>query len=170
MAKADLTAQRLRELLHYDPLTGVFTWLVDVGPMKSIKAGTVAGSFTGKNGRLLIGTGRRVYRASRLAFLFMTGDWPEGDAEHKDGDPTNDRWANLRDTTHKVNTQNRRTPTRTKKSGLPLGVSIRKRDGAIIANICIDGRQVYLGQFADAQQAHKVYLDAKRRHHEGCTI
>lgn len=170
MAKTDLTAQRLREILHYDPLTGVFTWLIDVGPMKSIRAGTVAGSPTGKSGRTWIGTGRKVYYASRLAFLYMTGKWPQGDAEHRDGDPTNDRWENLRDTTHKVNTQNRRSPTRTKKSGLPLGVSIRKRDGAIIANICIDGKQVYLGQFADAEQAHQAYLDTKRKKHEGCTI
>jgi hypothetical protein len=68
-----LTAERLREVLDYNPETGVFTWKVRTSIR--VVAGKVAGS-VGKRGYLIIGVGGRNYYAHRLAWLHMTGEWP----------------------------------------------------------------------------------------------
>ena len=169
MATSNLTAQRLREVLHYNPETGIFTWLVNAGRWGRIKAGTPSGS-PDANGYLRSQVDGTLYYCNRLAFLYMAGRWPDGIAEHRDGVPSNNRWGNLRDVSQHTNTENRRKPTRNKRSGLPLGVSVDRRDGAIFASITVGGRWTYLGRFKSAEAAHQAYLDAKRRLHQGCTV
>lgn len=169
MATANLTAQRARELLNYDPDTGIITWRVDVGRWGRIKAGTATGS-PDHNGHLRIQVDGTLYYSHRLAWLMTTGCWPTGDVDHIDGSPANNRFANLRDVPHQINTENRRRAHRNKQSGLPMGVSLDKRDGALRADITVNGRARSLGRFSDAQQAHEAYLKAKRELHSGCTI
>jgi hypothetical protein len=169
MVNSKLTAQRVRELLHYDPDTGVFTWRINAGRWGRIKAGTPSGS-PDADGYLRSQVDGTLYYCNRLAFLYMLGRWPNGVAEHRDGVPANNRWENLRDATQQVNTENRRRPIRNKRSGLPLGVSLDRRDGAIVASITVNGRWKYLGRFQDAETAHQAYLDAKRKLHRGCTV
>lgn len=169
MAKTDLTAQRLRELLDYNPETGVFTWRVDVGRWGRIKAGTATGS-PDAFGHLRIQVDGTLYYSHRLAWLYMTGTWPENEVDHRDTVPHNNKWINLRDKTHRVNTENRRRPTHGKKSGMPIGVSVDKRDGAIRADITVDGRAISLGRHPTPEIAHAAYLKAKRRMHEGNTL
>ena len=86
-----LSANRLRKLLYYAPATGVFRWRVRKGP---INVGTVAGSILPRY-RVICIDGK-IYRANRLAWLYMTGKWPKleiGYINHKTSDI---RWANLR--------------------------------------------------------------------------
>ena len=66
-----ITAERLRELLHYDPVTGIFT---NIAPRKKIVVGSVAGSLDQESGYWMIGLERRRYYAHRLAWLYMTGE------------------------------------------------------------------------------------------------
>ncbi|AOG25256.1 HNH endonuclease signature motif containing protein [Acidovorax sp. RAC01] len=169
MATANLTAQRLRELLNYDPETGIFTWKVNAGRWGRIKAGTETGS-PDLTGHLRIQVDGTLYYAHRLAWLMQTGAWPLGDVDHMDGVPGNNRWRNLRDVPHQTNAENRRKAHRNKQSGLPMGVSIDKRDGGIRADITVNGRARSLGRFDDPEQAHAAYLKAKRELHSGCTI
>ena len=169
MAKRDRTAQRAHELLHYDSITGVFTWKVDVGRWGRIKAGSVTGS-TDAHGSLRIHIDGVLRYAHRVAWLMMTGAWPDGDIDHIDGNPANNSFSILRDVPHQTNTENRRRAHRNKASGLPMGVSIDRRDGAIRADITVNGRARSLGRFANPAQAHKAYIEAKRRLHAGCTI
>lgn len=169
MATANLTAQRVRELLNYDPETGIFTWKVNVGRWGRIKAGTETGS-PDLHGHLRIQVDGTLYYAHRLAWLMQTGAWPLGDVDHMDGAPGNNCWRNLRDVPHQTNTENRRKAHRNKRSGLPMGVSIDKRDGGIRADITVNGRARSLGRFDDPEQAHAAYLKAKRELHGGCTI
>ena len=93
MAKADLTAARLRELLHYDPDTGVFTWRVRRGVAS---AGSVAGNTT-KDGRVSIYVDNISYRAARLAWLYVYGEWPIKDVGYKNRDCRDTRIDNLMD-------------------------------------------------------------------------
>lgn len=169
MATNDLTPERLREMLHYDSGTGVMTWRVNVGRWGRTKAGTRTGSsdFTGHLRTQVDGV---LYYCHRLAFLYTTGAWPIGEVDHIDGDPANNAWANLRDVPHRLNAQNRRTPTRNKKSGMPIGVSVDARDGAIRADITIDGRAVSLGRHETPEKAHAAYVAAKRKMHAGNTL
>lgn len=169
MATPILCVQRLQEVLDYEPDTGVFRWKIAVGRWGRIKPGTVTGS-PDANGHLRIQVDGRLYYAHRLAWLYMTGHWPDGDIDHRDGMPSNNRWANLRDVPHQVNAENRRRAHKNKPSGLPMGVSIDRRDGAFRADITVNGRARSLGRFSDPEQAHKAYLKAKRELHVGCTI
>jgi hypothetical protein len=73
-----LTVTRLREVLHYDPITGIFTWLVSL----SNHVGKVAGSLDG-TGRVRIRVDGREYGAHRLAWLYMTGNWPVNEIDHR---------------------------------------------------------------------------------------
>jgi len=169
MAASNLSAQRARELLDYNSETGIFTWRVNVGRWGRIKAGSTTGS-PDLNGHLRIQVDGRLYYAHRLAWLMQTGAWPEGDVDHIDGTPANNRWSNLRDVPHRINTENRRRAHRNKPSGLPMGVSIDNRDGAFRADITVKGKARSLGRFTDPEQAHQAYLKAKRELHAGCTI
>ncbi len=164
MAKVDLSAARLRELLHYDPETGVFTRPGSI--QRPDRAGKQAGHLTRKGYRY-IKIGRVNMQAHRLAWLYAHGVWPQHDIDHIDGNPSNNAIANLRDVTRSVNCQNKKTATRFSKVGL-LGVCAKNKGWT--ASIYVDGRQCYLGIFSSPIEAHAAYIAAKRQHHEGCTI
>ena len=79
MATVILDAHRLREILHYDQQTGVFRWKVMLAHRR--KPGDVAGSLT--HGYIEIGIDNRSYRAHRLAWLYVTGEWPSSFIDHR---------------------------------------------------------------------------------------
>jgi hypothetical protein len=168
MANCHVTAERLRELLNYNHETGVFTWLVTAGRRR---AGNEAGWLTnGHNGiRRTIEVEQRNYKAHRLAWFYVNGKWPCGVIDHINGNPADNRIENLRDVTQKVNIQNEKVARKKTKSGL-LGAHWIERDKKWAANIRVDGRTIRLGAFQSPEEAHYVYLEAKRRLHEGCTI
>jgi hypothetical protein len=94
-----LTADRLRELLDYDPETGVFVWRVRSDVKKGIntrRAGKVAGHID-VHGYRTIRVAGPIYRASRLAWLYVYGCWPVPEVDHRDRDSLNDRIGNLRE-------------------------------------------------------------------------
>jgi hypothetical protein len=164
MARTPLTAHQLRELLAYDPITGVFTRLARTA--NSVKVGSVAGSDDG-SGYLRICVSGSVQKAHRLAWLYVYGLWPTGDIDHIDGNPSNNRIANLRDVTTSVNMQNQRRARSDNASGF-LGVS-RVKD-RWRADINTNGKSFYIGLFDSPAVAHAAYIDAKRELHEGNTI
>jgi hypothetical protein len=86
-----LTAERLRELLHYDLQTGVFTWKVSSG---RAVVGDLAGRLT-KTGHRYIGVNGQLHLASRLAWLYTRGEWPTGRLRHINHTPDDVRIANL---------------------------------------------------------------------------
>jgi hypothetical protein len=159
----DLTAGRVWQLLHYEPETGVFVRLVS---KPKCPAGSIAGVLN-DNGYWLISVDGAKYRAHRLAWLWMTGEWPAGEIDHRDGVRHNNRWGNLRDVTTEVNQQNQRKSHTDSKTGL-LGASPAK--GGFKAQILIGNRDVYLGLYKTPEEAHAAYVRAKRLLHEGATL
>lgn len=155
-----LTADRLREVLDYDPATGVFTWREKSAPDSRIRPGTVAGYV--QHGYRLINVDNRQYRAHRMAWLYVHGEWPTDDIDHINGVRDDNRIANLREATRSENLQNQRRARRDNRSGF-LGVSANgKRWKAEI----IEGvRRQHLGTFDTPGEAHEAYLAAKRRLH-----
>lgn len=140
-----LTHERVREMLHYDPETGVLTWRKNrrMGP-KLI--GKVAGYVDG-NGRRLIEIDREIFHVGPLIWFWMTGKGPVGKVDHKDRDPLNNRWANLRDVTKGVDAQNRSLNSNN-KSGV-RGVYWNKQAGKWHAQIAKDRKKIHLGHFAE---------------------
>lgn len=163
-----LTQHRLRELLHYDHETGVFTWLVATNGRRRV--GERAGH-TNPYGYVRIKVDRVLYSAHRLAWLWMTGAWPtEEQIDHRNGVRSDNRWVNLREVSRSINLQNRRTPNRKNISTGLLGVSQRNSGQGFQARIRFENKEKRLGTFPTAELAHQAYLAAKRQLHPGCTI
>jgi len=159
----ELTAEKLREFLHYDEATGVFTWAASRGGRR---AGMVAGH-QDKRGYITIRVNDRLYLAHRMAWLWATEEWPTGEIDHRNSKRSDNRFDNLRDVNHAINQQNLKTPQRNNNSGF-LGVS-KKRD-KWRARIQSGDRQVSLGSFKTPEEAYKAYINAKRVLHVGCMI
>lgn len=166
MAKTDLTAQELRKILGYNPETGEFVWLIS--PRKNVKAGAMAGCR--ENGYTRIVYKRVGYKAHRLAWLYVTGQWPTDDIDHRDTDRNNNAFQNLREATRSINTQNLRKARKDNLSCGLLGAGWHKATGKWKAKIQVDGRQIWLGLHATAEDAHAAYIAAKRIHHPGNTL
>lgn len=158
-----LTADRARELLAYEPETGLLRWKVD--RRGHSRAGDIAG--TEIHGYIVVGLDCRAYPAHRLAWLIANGAWPCQDIDHIDGDRKNNRLANLRDVSRVVNLQNRRGAGPRSTSGL-LGVKRNHKNWS--AAITVNGITKHLGTFKTPAEAHQSYLAAKRQLHEGNTL
>jgi hypothetical protein len=157
---------QVREALNYDPTTGFFTW---VNPRsRRVRVGDVAGSLT-NYGYIVIRLNNRAYLAHRLAWLYVHGNWPAGEIDHRNGVRTDNRLENLRDVPGAINRQNVRRAKSTSKSGL-LGVKWLPRLGKWQARITVDGRGMHLGVFLTKLEAQQAYISAKRDLHEGCTV
>ena len=86
-----LTHERLTSLLSYDPETGAFTWLPRAG-------GKLAGRRAGcaRSNCFGIAVDKKIYPASRLAWLYTHGEFPLTPLRFNDGDSTNVAMSNLR--------------------------------------------------------------------------
>jgi HNH endonuclease len=91
-----ITAEKVRELLNYDPSSGVFTWRVRPGNNKIRHCGRFVKIFFHRR-RRDGSNGYSKHFAHRVAWLWMTGEWPVAEIEHKDGNRSNNRWGNLRE-------------------------------------------------------------------------
>lgn len=158
-----LTQERLKELLVYDEVTGHFTWRVNRNTRT--KAGDKAGS-TDKHGYIIIGVDHKYYKAHRLAWLYVHGEWPNGAIDHKFHAVADNRISELRDGTMAQNKGNLiKARSDNKTSGL-LGVSWHKRAKKWTSYITRNGVSHFVGYFDDPQEAHQAYLSAKRKLHD----
>lgn len=164
MATSNLTAQQLRKLLSYDPLTGVFTRRVSTS--HNARAGDIAGSAHPK-GYSCISVLGKPFLAHRLAWLYVYDEWPSENIDHRNGDRTDNRIDNLRQLTVMANAENTRQPHRDNKSGY-LGVV--KRRSKWLAVIQANGKYTRIGLFDTPELAHEAYLAEKRKNHKACTI
>ena len=108
----------IMKLLHYDPATGVFTRLCRTAP--NADAGDVPTTENGK-GYIRFRINKKKYYAHRVAWFYMTGEWPKQDIDHINGDTRDNRWANLRDVSTQVNCENQSRAQRDNKSTGLLG-------------------------------------------------
>lgn len=148
-----LTVERLREVLVYDPITGLWRWLKMLSWRRAV--GSSAGECK-KSGYVLIGIDGHRYRAHRLAWLYMTGAWPSGELDHKDTNPSNNRWNNIREATRVQNTHNT-SLSKSNTSGFK-GAYWHKKSGKWMAHIKYNCKTIYLGLFDTREEAHAAYV------------
>lgn len=154
-----ITADDLREILDYDPLSGGFTWRVSVG---GVMRGSRAGCHDGQ-GYIHIAIRRRKYKAHRLAWLHVHGGWPPYQIDHINGHRDDNRLSNLRLATGSQNNWNAKR-RRDNTSGVK-GVSWDARSGNWQAQIMINGKGKHLGFFSTKEQAASARLFAERKFH-----
>ena len=161
----ELTVERARELLSYDPETGFLTWLCRRGRYHQ---GEVAGFLT-PYGYIDIQVDARKHKAHRLAWLLTYGVWPTLDIDHINGNRADNRMVNLREVTRSTNLQNQRASHTDNRLGVigAYWIEIKKK---YRSTIYVSGKQTHLGYYTTPEEAHQAYLTAKRRLHAGCTI
>lgn len=166
--KNHITVEKLREVLAYDAVTGIFTWRVALA--RQVKVGYVAGTIQ-QSGYRYIRVFGRDYRAHRLAWLHSYGEWPKYHIDHIDGNRDNNRLSNIRDVTRSVNQQNLHRARADNKSCGLLGVSWNERNKKWVSQITFPiGKSKHLGYFSTPESAHEAYISAKRKLHLGCTL
>lgn len=138
-----ITLERLRQVLEYDPETGLWRWLrPDLMNKKPISE--MAGTISVHGYRIITYEGKK-YRASRLAWFYMTGAWPEEEIDHKDRVMSNDKWSNLRAASRSENALNR--DLQSNNTSGARGVSWNTEKGKWYAQIKKDGVSHYVGWF-----------------------
>lgn len=157
-----LSAKTVRSLLLYDEFTGELRFR-DKPPSN---AGRKPGNDPGYRSIKIRG---KCYMAHRVIWLYMTGRWPRHFIDHVDTDKRNNRWLNLREAGDLLNAENQRKAHKNSKTGV-LGVSPSPKGRGFVAQIRFKGAVKYLGLFPDVDSASTVYLQAKRRLHQGCTL
>lgn len=156
----ELIQETLKKLLHYEPETGRWTWLVT--KTNSTPAGSLAGAKRLDN-YIHIRIDGKFYYAHRLAWFYMTGEWPKAHIDHLDGNPSDNRWANLREATRSQNLANARKP-KTNTSGFK-GVFWHNAGQRWCSQITAEGKHIHLGLFSSKEDAHKAYAEAAIRYH-----
>jgi len=144
-----ITQKRLKELLHYDPDTGIFTWEVN---KKRARRGDKAG--TDRAGYIQIKIDQIAYKAHRLAWLYMEGYFPENEIDHINRVTDDNRWGNLREVSHQCNMRNKKI--RDDNTSGVTGVFWNKKYTKWEVFIKVDGKQKYFGrhkEFTNAAQA-----------------
>lgn len=158
-----LEQSTLKEFLSYNPETGLFTWLISRG---TAKAGAIAGSVSvDVNGRkyIRLRINKQQYKAHRLAWLYMTGEWPENLVDHKDGDGLNNVWSNLRKATKSENNHNQ-VLNANNTSGVK-GVYWHKNIKKWRAQIVCHGKNKHVGYFDSIPEAQSAIQRVREELH-----
>lgn len=155
-----LTLAALKAAVHYDPATGVFTRRA--GAHRGAVEGKVVGSRY-KNGYLYISIGGVRYLAHRLAFLYMTGEFPSRLVDHRNRVRTDNRWDNLRPADGAQNLLN--SKLRVDNTSGHRGVSFSESHGRWRARGYQDGREVHLGWHDTKEAAISTRVEFAKKHH-----
>lgn len=153
-----LTRARLQEVLDYDLASGVFIWRVQ---RRGHRIGAVAGTINPKGYRYICIDGVR-YAAGRLAWLYMTGEWPKNLIDHKNTIRDDNRFCNLREAT---DSQNQANSVRNRGTSKFKGVHYYKSRKRWTASLSKNGRTIHLGYFDSPEAAHEAYARGAQKFH-----
>jgi hypothetical protein len=154
------SGQLLEWLFSYDPQTGHFTHLTARGG-RSGGIGAAAGT-RANTGYISIKLPDRHVLAHRLAWLWMTGKWPDGEVDHINGDRADNRWCNLREATRSQQAQNGAKRS-TNNSGR-IGVFFDKHRKKWTACVTLHGRAVFRKRYDAFDEACAAREAAEQKH------
>jgi hypothetical protein len=154
----------LNSAFIYDAETGVLLWRETRS--HNAVAGQEAG-YTCPSGYRHVMLNGKMLKVHRIAWAIFYGRWPDAEIDHIDGHKSNNRIRNLRDADRTTQAENIRKARSDNKTGF-LGVSQHR--GKFVATIRIGKKKKFLGYRGTPEEAHALYLEAKRQHHAGCTL
>lgn len=158
--KTTLTAERVKTLFEYDPCSGLFTRKESVANQHE---GSLVGC-VGKRGYLVAHIDGKVQYLHRIAWLYMTGEWPVGKVDHKNRVKTDNSWGNLRlasDSQNATNSNRRKSRASTGHRGVYKCPSSSK----YVAEVKHLGKRVLYGRFATLEAAAEAAKAAREKHH-----
>lgn len=153
-----LTYERAHELLSYDPETGHLCW-------KKIRRGATPPGVPiscPSHGYISLRVDYKQYLAHRVIWLMVHGSWPPAHIDHIDGNPANNRLANLREATPLQNILNS-TRRKDNTSGYK-GVFLERRTNKWVSRVKVGSRRVHLGSFSSPEEAHLAYCEAASKY------
>ena len=157
-----LTQAELKELLTYDPATGVFVWRV----ARKDRIGEKAGALNGFGHRQIRLNGK-LYMAHRLAWLYVHGEWPKTNLDHINGIPDDNRISNLRLATSKQNQEN--VKLRIDNASGHRGISWNANSQKWVARVQHYKKRICVGYFntlTEAAEAVKIKRDQLYTHNK----
>jgi hypothetical protein len=170
--RSDITPEMVSQSLIYNPITGEFIWKkrpIEHFPNERVAkiwntkwSGKKAGN-DHKSGFTQISIFNVRFRANKVAVAIVTGKWPSYEVDHKNLNPHDNRWENLRIATRSENGRNRRKQ-KNNTTGYK-GACYDKSRGKYISIIAVNGVQKNLGRFDTAEQAHEAYCKAAAELH-----
>ena len=149
-----ITAKKLRSMVEYDPKTGIMR-------TNGGSTGWVLKPSQRRTPYRYITVDGRSYSAARLAFLYMTDHWPEDEMDHINGDPLDNRWANLREATRAQNEANKNRANRNSKTGV-RGVWAARKGRGFEASVMRNRVRKWFGPFQTVEEAAAAYKEAKQ--------
>jgi len=158
MAAKILTQARLKELMAYDPETGVFVRIKDI-KRGGAKAGDIPGYYDAHRYRILTVDGQQ-HKAHRLAFLYMTGNLPIDEVDHINRVKDDNSWANLRNSSRRENVIN--TGLSKNNNSGHTGVGLHR--GRWRARICVERRSISLGYHDTKDGAIEARKEAEKKY------
>jgi hypothetical protein len=160
MTKQILTQEELKSQLHYDPDTGIFTRTKTL--TNCCKIGDVAGSKL-NNGYIIIRVLNKKYLAHRLAWLYMTGNFPSQTIDHINRIKDDNRLCNLRHADQSHNNLN--VCKNVSNTSGYKGVNWNKNRKKWAVRCTVNGERIFLGYFDDVKLANIAYDDFAKKHH-----
>lgn len=169
----NLTQEIVKELLDYDPESGILTWKErssiwfednenktkdQIRNWWNSRFANKTASFQRSDKYFQIKIFGIGYKAHRIIWLWMTGDNPEK-VDHENGNCYDNRWINLRNVDHFANAQNAKK-RRDNVSGV-TGVSFFDQSQKYKASIQVNKKSIYLGLFSDFEEACQVRKNAE---------
>ena len=154
-----ITQEYLKSILHYNPETGLFTWKVTL--TNNAPFGSIAGCPV--QGYITIGINKKLYRAHRLAWLYMYGCFPIDILDHINRDRADNKISNLRLANKQQNAYNCQVH-KNNTSGF-RGVSWHKASNKWRATCSLQGKSYNLGVYITAEEASIVYEEFVKEHH-----
>ena len=158
-----LTYERVKELFNYDPETGALIWIKKSAPQaNSVKIGMTAGCVNKLSGYIDINYNHKTYKAHRIIYMYMTGNFPDGCIDHINGVKDDNKWMNLREATNTDNNRNKCTH-KNNTSGV-MGVRFRKDRNTWIAEICSKSKVIRIGSFKKKINAIIARKEAEKKY------
>jgi hypothetical protein len=158
-----LSHSELLSILDYNQDTGIFTWKVHL-KYSNMYAGDIAGNLNIQDGYIQIMVNKASYRAHRLAWFYVTGQWPINTIDHDDTIKHHNWFSNLREATHNEQQQNK--PLSKNNTSGVKGVHWNNSRKMWYASIKLNSKRIFLGSFINKADAIQAVTAAREKYHK----